>query len=105
MKSVQGFTSLEEELAALPHVPGIIEAAMTITQEPDGKLSFLVLVSADGERAGCCDRIELIFSPEHVRQALARTEIRRLADARAAEEMPTFPCHIGFSRDSANPAP
>jgi hypothetical protein len=49
---------------------------MTVTLEPDGRMSFRVLISADGERTDCCDRIELIISPEHVRHALAGTKIR-----------------------------
>jgi hypothetical protein len=71
---------------------------MTITPEPDGRISFRVLISADSERTGRCDRIELIISPEHVRHALAGTKIRALAHARTSEELATFPCHIGFSR-------
>lgn len=92
-------------MTALPEVPGIIEGAMTITAEPDGRMSFRVLISPDRERTDHCDRIELIISPEHVRHALAGSKIRRLADAQATEEPPTFPCHIGFSRKSVNSAP
>jgi hypothetical protein len=96
---------LEESMTALPQIPGIIEGAMTITPESDGRMSFRVLISADGERTDCCDLIELIIDPEHVRQALAGTEIRRMAGTRTAEELPTFPCHIGFSHNSVNSAP
>lgn len=90
-------------MTALPEVPGIIEGAMTISPEPDGRMSFRVLISADGERADSCDRIELIISPEHVRHALAGTKIRGLAGAQPVEELPTFPCHIGFSHNSVKP--
>ncbi len=89
-------------MTALPEIPGIIDGAMTITPEPDGRMSFRVLISADGERADCCDRIELIINPEHVRQALAGTKIRRLAGAQTTDEPPTFPCHIGFSHNNVN---
>lgn len=93
-------------MTALPQVPGIIEGAMTIIPEPDGRMSFRVLVSADGERADCCDRIELIINPEHVKRALAGTRIRGLTGAQATDELPMFPCHIGFSRNSSvNSAP
>lgn len=92
-------------MTALPEVPGIIEGAMTITPAPDGRMSFRVIISADGERTDWGDRIELIINSEHVRQALAVTEIRQAAAARATEELPTFPCHIGFSHNSVNPAP
>jgi hypothetical protein len=88
----------EESMTPLPEVPGIIEGAMTVIQEPDGRMSFRVLISANG------DRIELIINPEHVRQALAGTEARRLAGAQATDRVPTFPCHIGFSRHSVNSA-
>ena len=92
-------------MTACPEVPGIIEGTVTITLEPDGGMSFRVFISADGEWTDCGDRIELIVNPEHVRQALAGTEIRRLADPRTTEGLPTFPCHIGFSHHSVNPAP
>jgi hypothetical protein len=92
-------------MTALPEVPGIIEGAVAIAQEPDGRMSFRVLVSADGERADRCDRIELIISPEHVRQALALAKVRLSIGPRADQELPTFPCHIGFSSNSLNAAP
>jgi hypothetical protein len=94
-----------ESMTALPDVPGIIEGAVTITPEPDGRMSFRVLISADGERAGCGGRIELIINAEHVRQALAVTEIRQVAAAPTTDELPAFPCHIGFSHNSVNSAP
>ena len=90
-------------MTALPEVPGIIEGAMTITPEPDGRMSLRVLISAGGEQTGCCDRIELIIDPEHVRQALAGTKIRGLTGVQTTE-LPTFPCHIGFSHNSVNSA-
>ncbi len=74
---------------------------MTITPQPDGRMSFRVVISADGEGTDCCDRIELIISPEHVRQALAGTAIRRLADPRTTDAAPTFPCHLGITCCSA----
>jgi hypothetical protein len=91
-------------MTALPEVPGIIEAAMTITPEPDGRMSLRVLIGADGDRTDCCGRVELIIDPEHVIQALAEPEIRRLAGAPVTEELPTFPCHIGFSHNTVNSA-
>jgi hypothetical protein len=85
-------------MTALPGVPGIVEGVMTITPEPDGRISFRVLISAHGQRPDCGDRIELIINPEHVGQALAETKTRRLAGARVTDELPMFSCHIGFSR-------
>lgn len=92
-------------MMALPGVPGVIEAVMTITPEPDGRISFRVLIGAHGKRLDCCDRIELIINPEDVGKALAETKIRRQADAAASDELPTFSCHIGFSHNSVNSAP
>ena len=84
-------------MMALPQVAGIIDGAVTITVEPDGRVSFRVLVSANGGQPDGGDRIELIIDPEHVRQALAGTEIHEMADEPVTDELSTFPCHIGFS--------
>jgi hypothetical protein len=70
---------------------------MTITPEPDGRISLRVLISANGGRTDCCDRIELIVNPEYVRQALTAPKIQRPDGARLVAELPTFPCHIGFT--------
>lgn len=86
-------------MTALPEVPGIIEGAMTITPEPDGRISFRVLLGTDGERTDRCDRIELIINADYVTQALAGTKIR-IASAEATDGLATFPCHIGFSRNA-----
>lgn len=94
----------QEGVRELPDVPGIIEGAMTITPEPDGRMSFRVLVRVNGDQTECCDRIELIINPEHVRQALAGTKIRGLIGTQSSDELPTFPCHIGFSRNSVHSA-
>jgi hypothetical protein len=81
--------------------PGVIEGVMTITLEPDGRLSFRVLVGAQSGRDGGCDMIELIISPEHIGHALAAARINALAAAKATDQPPAFPCHIGFSRNGA----
>jgi hypothetical protein len=91
-------------MTTLPGVPGVIEGVMTITPEPDGRLSFRVFISAPGQRPDCCDRIELIINPGHVVRALAEARIRRLVRQQATDERPTFSCHIGFSRNSVNSA-
>ena len=92
-------------MTALPAVPGIMEGVLTITPEPDGRISFRMLISADGKRTDCCGRVELIINPQHVGQALAETKIRRLAGPRTTDQLPTFSCHIGFSHNSVNMAP
>jgi hypothetical protein len=84
-------------MTVLPEIiPGIIDGTVTITQESDGRISFRVLISANGERVDCCDRIELIINPEYVRRALAATKIRQRADGQLIDKLLTFPCHIGF---------
>lgn len=85
-----------ESMMAFPGIPGIIEGAMTVTQEPNGRISFRVLVNASGESTGCRDCIELIIDPEYVRQALAAPIICQLDSAQLVNQLPTFPCHIGF---------
>lgn len=86
----------------LPKVPGIIEGSMTITPEPDGRMSFRVLIGAEGKRIADCDLIELIISPEHINHALASAKVRGLASADAADQPSTFPCHIGFCRSAVH---
>jgi|GEM_PF-3922953 hypothetical protein len=83
-------------MTALPEIPGIIDGAMTITPELDGKISFRVLIGANGEQADRCDCIELVINSEYVRQALAATKVRRPFGAPVIDELPTFPCHIGL---------
>jgi hypothetical protein len=68
----------------LPGVPGIIDGSMTVTTEPDGRLSLRVLIGAHG------DILELIINPEHLSSTLG-------VDAPAA----VVPCHIGFFRNAA----
>jgi hypothetical protein len=92
-------------MTALHPVAGIIDGTVTIIPEPDGRVSFRVLIGTSRERGDGCGRIELIIDPEHVRQALAGPESRGPTDPRAADERRTFPCHIGFSHSSVNPAP
>jgi hypothetical protein len=88
----------------LPEIPGIIEAWMTITPQPDGKVSFRVLIGADSGQPSGCDSIELIISPEHVSHALAGAKISSLAGAAATDKPSTFPCHIGLYRNATHTA-
>jgi hypothetical protein len=88
----------------LPEIPGIVEAAVAITPEPDGRLSFRVVVGADGGRSCGGDLVELIISPEDVRRALTGMSARAPADTANADGPPTFPCHIGFCRGAVHTA-
>lgn len=87
---------------ALPEVPGIIEASMIITSQPDGKVSFRVLIGTDSGRPSECDLVELIIRPEHVSHALAAAKINSLAGAKTTDKPPTFPCHIGLYRNAVH---
>jgi hypothetical protein len=87
----------------LSEVPGIIEAWVTITPNPDGRVSFSVLIGTLDADGGPDDLIELIISPEHIHRALAGAKIHALATdgcekEEKEREVQTFPCHIGFSR-------
>jgi hypothetical protein len=86
----------------LSEVPGIIEAWMMVTPNPDGRVSFRVLISTGDADGGPDDLIELIISPEHIHRALADVKIHALAIADSEKEekekeAETFPCHVGFS--------
>jgi hypothetical protein len=84
----------------LSEVPGIIEARMMITPNPDGRVSFSVLIGAGDADGGRDDLIELIMSPEHIHRALADAKVHALATAGSEteeKEVQTFPCHVGFS--------
>ena len=83
---------------ALPEVPGIIDASMTISQKPDGRISFRVLIGADGGPSVHCDLIELIIGAEGIGQALADAHIGMLV----GRDQPTVPCHIGLYRDAGH---
>ena len=85
---------------ALPEVPGIIDASMTVSQEPDGRISFRVLIGADGGTTVHCDLIELIIGAEGMSQALADANIGALAGSNVGRDQPTVPCHIGLYRDA-----
>lgn len=78
-------------------VPGIVEASVTIAPQPDGRVSFRVRVGGGSHPAGECDLIELIIGLEHVGDALAGARTGQRAGMEAADELPDFPCHIGFS--------
>jgi hypothetical protein len=88
----------------LPEIPGIVEAAMAIAAEPDGRVSFRVIVGADSGQPAGYDLVELIISAEHVERALAGMKIRTMTSPENADELPTFPCHIGLYRSAVHAA-
>jgi hypothetical protein len=88
----------------LPEVPGIVEAAMAIAAEPDGRVSFRVVVGADGGQSAGYDLVELIISPEHVERALAGMKIGAPTGIENSDELSTFPCHIGLYRGAGHAA-
>jgi len=81
----------------MSEVLGIIEARMIITPNPDGRVSFSVLIGTGCDRDAGSGLIELIMSPEHIQRALAHAKIYELATT-GSEEVQSFPCHVGFSR-------
>jgi hypothetical protein len=87
---------------ALPEVPGIIDASMTISQESDGRISFRVLIGADGGTSAHCDLIELIIGAEDINRALADANIGALVGSNVSHDQPTVPCHIGLHRDAGH---
>jgi hypothetical protein len=88
----------------LPEVPGIVEAAMAIAAGPDGRVSFRVLVGAESGQSAGYDLVEVIISAEHVERALAGMKISTMTDAENADELSTFPCHIGLYRGAVHAA-
>lgn len=83
-------------------VPGIIESRVMIAPNPDGRVSFSVLIGTGDANGGPDDLIELIISPEHIHRALAGAKTRALASADSEKEekekeVQAFPCHVGFS--------
>jgi UvrD-like helicase C-terminal domain len=88
----------------LPEVPGIIEASMTITPQPAGRLSFRVLIGAGSGRSSECHLIELLFRPEHVSHELAGAKLNALAGTEITGGSPDFPCHIGLYHTAAHTA-
>jgi hypothetical protein len=88
------------EEIVLPEVPGIVEASMTICPEADGRISFRVMIGADGGQSSECDLIELIISPEDISRGLAGANIGTSQGAQIADGQPIFPCHIGLNRNA-----
>jgi hypothetical protein len=75
----------------LPEVPGIIEGSMTVSPEPDGRVSLRVLTGGSSAGAGR-DLIELIISLEDLGRALA--------DTKSIDRLSALPCHVGFCPDA-----
>lgn len=83
---------------APPGVAGIIEGSVTISPEPDGRVSFRVLIGTGAEQAGDRDLLELIISSEHLSRALGA------CGAMGTPTAKTIPCHVGFCHHVTNPA-
>jgi hypothetical protein len=79
-----------------PRVSGVIDGSMTVSHQADGSLSFRVIVETGGRPTAEPGLLELIISPEHVRQLN-----RALADygtkgTWSSELVASFACNIGF---------
>jgi hypothetical protein len=78
-------------------IPGIIDGTMTLHPEPDGSVSFRVLIGANGGHAADNDMLELIVGASYT----GRLSIVLAGHGAAAGEGPDpalpSPCQIGFA--------
>lgn len=84
-------------------VPGIVDGSMTINPEPDGSVSFRVIIT-DG-RTSQFDLFELIIGSEHVANiSCALTGQSAEENCDPSQGLP-FPCHVGISRNAVSAVP
>lgn len=85
-------------------IPGIIDGTMTLHPEPDGSVSFRVLIGANGGQAAENDMLELIVGASYT----GRLSIVLAGHGATAAEGPdpalSFPCQIGFCRNPVSTA-
>lgn len=78
-------------------IPGIIDGTMTLHPEPDGSVSFRVLIGANGGQAAENDMLELIVGASYT----GRLSLLLAGHGATAGEGPDaalpFPCQIGFA--------
>lgn len=91
-------------------IPGIIDGTMTLHPEPDGSVSFRVLIGPNDGHGVANDMLELIVGASYAGQlsiVLAGQGATASQGAAAGEEhdpaLP-FPCRIGFCRNQVSPA-
>lgn len=85
-------------------IPGIIDGTMTLHPEPDGSVSFRVLIGANGGQATENDMLELIVGASYTgRLSIVLTGRGASAGERPDPALP-FPCQIGFCRNPVSTA-
>jgi len=77
---------------------------MTINSEPDGSVSFRVIIDVGGEQCDQRDLLELIIGSEHIGDLSRVLAGRGPATSGGTDQVPPFPCHIGFCRNAVNTA-
>jgi hypothetical protein len=96
--------STAEEKMIRNRIPGVIDGTMTLHPEPDGSVSFRVLIGANGGQAADNYMLELIVGASYT----GRLSIVLAGHGAAAGEGPDsalpFPCQIGFCRNPVSTA-
>jgi hypothetical protein len=79
-------------------IPGIIDGTMTVHPEPDGSVSFRVLIGANGKHATDNDTLELIVGASYTgRLSLVLT-------GQVPEPALSLPCQVGFCSNPVSTA-
>lgn len=79
-------------------IPGIIDGTMTVHSEPDGSVSFRVLISASGKHATDNGVLELIVGASYTGR------LSLVLAGQGAEQALPFPCQIGVCRNTVSTA-
>jgi hypothetical protein len=85
-------------------IPGIIDGTMTVQPEPDGSVSFRVLISANGKHATDNDVLELIVGASYTGRLSLVLAGHGAAAGHGPELALPFPCQIGFCRNPVSTA-
>jgi len=81
-------------------VPGIIDGAMAIWPEADGRVSLRVTVGAESRRASECDLFELIIDAGCIAGITRALAGRGSGPGQDHDRMPLFPCRVGVGRST-----
>jgi hypothetical protein len=85
-------------------IPGIIDGTMTLHPEPDGSVSFRVLIGPNDGHGADNDRLELIVGASYAgRLSIVLAGQGATAGEEHDPALP-FPCQIGFCRIQVSPA-
>jgi hypothetical protein len=85
-------------------IPGIIDGTMTLHPEPDGSVSFRVMIGINRGEAADNATLELIVGASHTGQlSLVLANCGAVAGDGYDTTLP-FPCQIGFCRNPVTTA-